>query len=307
MRRYFARNLPATVATAIAKLVTLYRPSLGVTVEAQYAVGEYDVAILSAAQSDGLRIWLNAAGYNVPPAAEPVLAAYIADGLKFFVAEVNLEKQQELGFAQLQPLQITYQSPKFMVPVRLSTVNPDGPQEMFVHLLTQKGRVEAANYPTRTIPTNMQVPPFVKKGYSGFYKAVFEEAVRASGQRAVFIEHVGLMQKFPPRGEQILRLQDRQLAELGASWTGNVVLTRLHFRYDRDHFPNDLMLKETGGAAPFTAQFAITHPYQGAADCPQAAAYREQLKARQTRETQNLARLTGWSEADIREKAQAAQ
>jgi hypothetical protein len=56
------------------------RPSLGVTVEAQYAVGEYDIAILSAEQSDGLRIWLNEAGYNVPRAAEPVLAAYIADG-----------------------------------------------------------------------------------------------------------------------------------------------------------------------------------------------------------------------------------
>jgi hypothetical protein len=156
------------------------RPSLGVVVEAQYAVGEYDIAILSAAQSDGLRIWLNEAGYNVPPAAEPVLAAYIADGLKFFVAKVNLAKKQELGFAQLQPLQISYQSPKFMVPVRLSTVNAEGPQEMFVHLLTQKGRVEAANYPTRTIPTNLEVPPFVKNDYPAFYRAVFDQAVRAS-------------------------------------------------------------------------------------------------------------------------------
>ena len=299
----FTRMQPGAPLAAAAP----QRPSLGVTVEAQYAVGEYDIAILSAAQSNGLRIWLNEAGYNVPSAAEPVLAAYIADGLKFFVAKVNLQKQQDLGFAQLQPLQIAYQSPKFMVPVRLSTVNADGPQEMFIHLLTRKGRVEAANYPTRTIPTNMQVPPFVKKDYSSFYKAVFEEAVRASGQRAVFIEYVGLMQKFPPRENQTMRLQDRQLVELGASWSGNVVLTRLHFRYDKDHFPNDLMLKETGEAAPFTAQFGITHPYEGAADCPQAAEYRARLKARQAREAQNLARLTGWSEADIRKKAQTAK
>jgi hypothetical protein len=64
------------------------------------------------------------------------------------------------------------------------------------------------------------------------------------------------------------------------------------------------MLKETTDLASFTGQFAISHPYQGAADCPEAAEYREQLKARQTREAQNLGRLTGWSEADIRQKAQ---
>jgi hypothetical protein len=90
--------------------------TLGVTVEAQYVVGEYDVAILSAQQSDGLLTWLNGAGYNVPPAAEPVLAQYIAEGMKFFVAKVNLQQKQELGFALLRPLQINYRSPKFMVP-----------------------------------------------------------------------------------------------------------------------------------------------------------------------------------------------
>jgi hypothetical protein len=282
------------------------RPSLGVTVEAQYAIGEYDIAILSAEQSDGLRIWLNEAGYNVPPAAEPVLAAYIADGLKFFVAKVNLEKKQELGYAQLQPLQISYQSPKFMVPVRLSTVNAEGPQEMFVHLLTQKGHVEAANYRTLTIPTNVEVPPFVKKDFSAFYKAVFEESVRGSGERSVFIEHVSVMHKLPARGEG-MRDQDRQLAQLGVSWSGKVVLTRLHFRYDKAHFPNDLMLKETSNVMLLHGQFIIHHPYEGAASCPQAAQYREELKARQSREFQNLARLTGWSEEIIHEKLNAAR
>src|SRR3979409_495342 len=109
-----------------------------------------------------------------PAGAEPVLASYIADGLKFFVAKVNLQTKQELGYAQLQPLQLSYQSTKFMVPVRRSSGNAEGPQEMFVHLLTPKGRVEAANYPTRTIPTNLDVPPSVKKDCPGFSKAGVE-------------------------------------------------------------------------------------------------------------------------------------
>ena len=47
----------------------------GVTVEANYDVGEYDVAILSARESDGLVNWLSDNGYRIPSGAEPVLAS----------------------------------------------------------------------------------------------------------------------------------------------------------------------------------------------------------------------------------------
>ena len=40
--------------------------ALGVTVEAQYTVGEYDIVILSAKQSDGLETWLQENGYKIP-------------------------------------------------------------------------------------------------------------------------------------------------------------------------------------------------------------------------------------------------
>ena len=40
--------------------------SLGVTIEAQYTVGEYDILILSAQQSGGLETWLRENGYRIP-------------------------------------------------------------------------------------------------------------------------------------------------------------------------------------------------------------------------------------------------
>jgi len=46
--------------------------SLGVTIEARYTVGEYDILILSAAQSNGLEIWLRENGYTIPPGASAV-------------------------------------------------------------------------------------------------------------------------------------------------------------------------------------------------------------------------------------------
>ena len=50
-------------------------PSLGVTIEAQYTVGEYDILILSAQQSAGLETWLRENGYRIPPAPQPCSAA----------------------------------------------------------------------------------------------------------------------------------------------------------------------------------------------------------------------------------------
>jgi len=63
--------------------------SRGVTLEAQYTVGEYDILILSATQSDGLIRWLNENCYNLPRGAQTVVGSYLKQDLRFFVATVN--------------------------------------------------------------------------------------------------------------------------------------------------------------------------------------------------------------------------
>jgi len=51
--------------------------ALGVTVQAQYTVGEYDIVILSAKQGEGLETWLKENGYRLPKGASSVLGSYI--------------------------------------------------------------------------------------------------------------------------------------------------------------------------------------------------------------------------------------
>src|SRR5699024_6069964 len=60
-----------------------------VKIEAKYLVGEYDILILSAKESSGLKSWLDENGYKIPAGAEEVLAPYIKSNLKFFVVKVN--------------------------------------------------------------------------------------------------------------------------------------------------------------------------------------------------------------------------
>lgn len=289
--------------------------SLGVTIEAQYTVGEYDILILSAKESSGLQTWLRENGYKLPAGATGILGSYIKQNMRFFVARVNLKEQQKLGFSYLRPLQVAYQSHKFMLPIRLGTLNANGPQELFVYTLTRNGRVETTNYRTVRLPTNIDLPLFVKAEFGRFYKDMFTRQVEKEDMSTVFLEYAWDMGWCDPCAAD--PLSPEELKKLGVFWLAgadsmkggavNVFVTRLHLRYDAEHFPEDLMLHQTGDRTNFQARYVLRHPWSGEDDCAEAQRYRNELQFRREREARNLARLTGWGINEIRRKAQIAE
>ena len=284
------------------------RVSYGVTVEASYDVGEYDVQILSAQQSDGLVAWLSANGYRIPQGASAVLASYIKQNMHFFVAKVNLGRMKLTGSAYLRPLQVRYESAKFMLPLRLGTVNANGPQDLIIYALGRNGRVEATNYRTVRMQTGMDVPLYVKDDFGKVYKAAFDQAVEDADMRAVFTEYFWDMNWCDPCAGA--PMTNKELVELGARWIGrdddspsrygaNAYVTRLHVRYDAAHFPEDLTLMETHDRDSFQVRYVLRHPWRGPATCFRSATYRDELQARFKEEAKNLSYLTGWTVADI--------
>jgi hypothetical protein len=317
-----ASGLPAPAALA-ARQDNRAR-SLGVTIEAQYTVGEYDILILSAAQSSGLETWLKENGYRIPAGASEVLGSYIGQKMRFFVAKVNLAEQARLGVVTLRPIQVAYESPKFMLPIRLGMVNADGTQELFVYTLTRKGRVESTNYRTVKLTTDVEIPTYVKDPavFSRMYRALFDQHVKREDMRAVFQEYAWDMGWCDPCAAD--PLSAAELRTLGVFWldsaadgprplTGvrsapqpqNVFVTRLHVRYDKAHFPEDLVFHETGDRSNFQGRYVMRHAWTGTATCAAADTYRRDLAARREREAQTLASLTGWSIEEIR-KAQGS-
>ncbi len=285
--------------------------ALGVTVEAQYTVGEYDILILSAKESAGLETWLTENGYRIPNGASPVLHSYLKQNLKFFVAKVNLGEQAKLGLTHLRPLQIAFESPKFMLPIRLGTVNADGAQELFIYFLTRQGRVETTNYRTVRLPEAQEIPLYVKDKFGDFYRDLFTQQVKRENERGVFLEYAWDMNWCDPCAANPLSADE--LRSLGVFWQDhngrpskgmapaqNVFLTRLHVRYDAAHFPEDLIFQETSDRANFQARYILRHPWTGGDECPAATAYRHQLRERYEREAQTLATLTGWNIGEIR-------
>ncbi|HEV3140425.1 MAG TPA: DUF2330 domain-containing protein [Vicinamibacterales bacterium] len=310
--RFEAMKSMAAPASAVGGVRDAQARSLGVTIEAKYTVGEYDILILSAEQSTGLETWLLANGYKIPAGASAVLGSYIRQNMRFFVAKVNVTEQTKLGFSYLRPLQVAYESPKFMLPIRLGTVNASGSQELFVYALTRKGRVETTNYRTVKLPSDMELPEYLKDPheFTSFYKAMFSRQLAAQDRSVLFTEYAWDMRWCDPCAAD--PLSPEELRHLGVFWSGadgsrtaapDVFLTRLHVRYDRAHFPEDLVFQETADRNNFQGRYVLRHAWTGNDACSAVAPYRASLKERHEQEVTRLASLTGWRVEDIRKKA----
>ena len=284
----------------------------GVTIEARYTVGEYDILILSAEESTGLISWLNSNEYKLPDGAEEVVGSYLKQGMRFFVAKVNLDNHQQSGYNNLSPLQIAFESPKFMLPIRLGTLNADGQQELFVYALTRSGRVETSNYRTVRMPSDVEIPGFVKSRFSDFYRDMFTRQTEKENGKAVFLEYAWDMAWCDPCAADPLTAN--QLRELGVFWVENgtqiigrralggaqdVFVTRLHVRYDSEHFPDDLKFIETGDRSNFQGRYIMRHAWQGEARCEAATDYFKMVENRNVIAGNHLASLTGWDRTEI--------
>jgi hypothetical protein len=256
---------------------------LGVKVEAQFVVGEYEIVILSAKDSGGLDTWLRQNKYTIPKGAGDALAPYVRDKMKFFVAKVDITKVKKNaeGHAVLSPLRFQFDANELRLPVRLGLLNANGKQDLVVYVLHPTKRFEVANYPNVFIPTNLDVADEVRKAFPAFYAELFDQTLAKMNNKAVVTEYAWQTSSCDPC--PVPPLQASDLATLGddaskgqgddpqmrrppmpgrggpgggfygsfASW----VLTRLHTRYSKDTLSEDLIFREAkpvlGGRANY--------------------------------------------------------
>jgi hypothetical protein len=242
----------------------------GVTIEAEFTVAEYDIVILSAKDSGGLDKWLRKNEYNIPKGANAMLRPYVEQNTKFFVAKVDSKKVKfRDGKAVLSPLRFHYDAPTFTLPVRLGLLNSSGKQDLIVHILGKRQRYEVANYKNASIPTNIRVEDSVRTSFGAFYDALFERTTEKN-RGAVVTEYAWDATTCDPCPEP--PLMPNELALLGgdvivpgaqdpySDIPGVVpqrqprpsfqpygfVLTRLHYRYDKDGLDEDLVFRAAG-------------------------------------------------------------
>ena len=301
-------------ASRRAKVAADQAADYGVTIEAQFKVAEYDIVVLSAKDSGGLDRWLRKNKYNIPKGADKVLRPYVEQNTKFFVAKVDAKKVKfEDGRAVLSPLRFHYDSPTFSLPVRLGLLNSAGVQDLIVHILAKGQRYEVANYKNASIPTNIRVEDGVRENFGAFYNALFDRT-REKNPGAVITEYSWDATSCDPCPEPPLTPQE--LSTLGgdvivptkpdpySDIPGVVpqrrpartfqpygfVLTRLHYRYDKDGLDEDLVFRAAGPIVGgrgmpnrdgqlgerraeassinnFQGRYVMLHPWEGAITC----------------------------------------
>ena len=266
---------------------------LGVTIEAQFEVGEYEVVVLSAQDSMGLDTWLRQENYSIPAGAESLLRPYVQSGHKFFVAKVDVSKVKFVdGRVALSPLRVHYDSDDFSLPIRLGLINAGAAQDLIVHILADT-RYEVANYPNVAIPTNLEVKDQTRKNFGGFYASLFDNTMRQH-PGAVVTEYAWAATSCDPcpepplTGSELMTLGQDVLPQQGGSMT----LTRLHARYDASNLGNDLVFQiadpivggrehvvddkgkleqgavvQQGGWNNFQGRYIIRHKWKGPIKC----------------------------------------
>ena len=275
----YAAMAPGAIP-APAPMAAVARGALGVKIEAQFTVGEYDIVILSAKDSGGLDTWLRQEHYKIPDGAEPFLRPYVQAGSKFFVAKVDPKKVRfEGNQAMLSPLRFHYDSEQFQLPVRLGLMNAKGAQDLIVNVLAKGQRYEVANYPNVTVPTNLDVTESARSDFGTFYASLFDKTLEKN-PKAVVTEYSWSADTCDPCPGPSLSPSD--LATLGGDAMpgatpppsplghlkangqrlppgptparppslggyGGFTITRLHARYTKDSLGEDLVFR---AAAP---------------------------------------------------------
>lgn len=82
------------------------------------SVGPYDYHIIGSEDPNELITWLRDNGYQVTEAMEPIIADYVNDGMYFLA--MKLSQDAEVG--DIQPVTMTYNSTKPMIPLKLTAV-----------------------------------------------------------------------------------------------------------------------------------------------------------------------------------------
>ena len=203
-----------------------------------------------------------------------------------------------------------------MLPIRLGMANADGDQDLIVYAFTKKGRIECTNYRNVNIPTGNKIPLFVQKNFGAFYDNLFTYQWNKENQDVSFLEYAWDVspQNFYHCDPCIATAPSQQdIVQAGVWWLNkdwsdysdvndqdddggvspNVHFTRLHFRYNRNHFAQDLMFQLTPNTETFQARYVITHPATGSFTCDAGKKYLQDLKKRRKAELNELTALTG--------------
>ena len=165
------------------------------------------------------------------------------------------------------------------------------------------------NYQTKEMPSNQNVPLFVRGVFGDFYKSVFSRTW-TNNKSSAFLEYSWDLNgsnftkcdpcnTTPPASQELLNAGvdwlNTKSRGWGATYSGKLHFTRLHVRYDRAHFPQDLMFTETKNKQNFQCRYVLQNPaHISDESCSEVLPYYKRVLDRRNTELETLEKITWW-------------
>jgi len=234
-----------------------------VTVEASYSVGEYDLVLLSAEESEGLLTWLTDAGYAVPTESAELLQDYIDRGTYFLAARVDPADLPE-GQTWLRPLQIAYTAEGLSLPIRLGALNSPGVQDLLVYVINDEseGAAGISNYSEFELEDECMVAlPDEGLGtdFGDFWDGTLED-IRTGSPGARWTREYAWAPAWcdPCAGDPLTDEDVQTLGYDGTAW--DAFFTRLHLRYEATQANEDVVIYLSGDDTRTQVRYILYDP-----------------------------------------------
>lgn len=235
--------------------------------------GELNISTLNTSNFEELIALLTEQGYSLSSAVQDALQVYSQQDMSFVIAKITIPEFEAGETYYLHPLQITYSSPNFELPIQLGKLNSPGKQNLSLYLLSSKGRTEIVNYRTAAIPTEETIPEWASDFNAGsfvdVYPSIIAQTLEKTGHETVLLESVFSLKDFAQFTYLTMqaasaRLQTQvatvsDLRSMGVNWiaapangsnrlsadSADVFFTGLQLQYAPDEFSEDLVFYET--------------------------------------------------------------
>lgn len=231
-----------------------------IDVEQEFAVGEYEIVVLSADDAASLMAWAEDQGYSISGEAEAVLTEYIEAGSYFFAAKVSLDALPE-DQPWLSPLQFSYESPVLTLPVRLGALNAVGDQDIVVTIINQEGKGQAhiSSLPEREKLDECMWAAEGSQTFADLYQdqldTSFATGTQADGEGGWILEYAWGGGKCDPCPDPGF-LDDRDLREVGwGAGASQAFVTRLRARYSPEQASEDLVFYHSNITSQLQTRF----------------------------------------------------
>jgi len=147
--------------------------------------GDYEISVLTAADSQAPGKWLSDHGYKLPEGAEPALNAAAKPGTLFAVARIDASKLTfDKEQARLPPLGFVVNGDGAL-PLRLASLGATSAHDLVIDVLSPNARVEAANLVNLAVPTNLDAIEDAMKDPDSLHRAVLDFAIEKTPGAAI--------------------------------------------------------------------------------------------------------------------------